>query len=158
MGSKIQITCGRILLPAILFFAVFLAGKGVGHRAQQDTHKFISSTSDHDAKALDLQWVKNLTNLKHRRTKFAVVFLMREEDLVTRHWMGEGKLEETTIFLLSDGKNVNSLQNVGGNIYGLTVQSNTSKNAGACNFLSGAWHHSLLNAFEELLNIFTLDG
>lgn len=71
---------------------------------------------------------------------------MREEDLVTRRWMGEGKSEETTIFLLSDGKNVNSLQKVVGNMYGLTVLSNASRDAGACNFLSEAWHHSLLDA------------
>ena len=147
MGSKAQVTSGRILLPAIFFIAVFLAGSGVGRRAQRGKSAVIDSTFDHDAKALDLQWVKNLTNLNHQRTKFAVVFLMRVEDLVTRRWMGEGKSNKTTIFLLSDGKDVNSLQKVVGNMYGLTVLSNASRDAGACNLLPIAWHHSFFDAF-----------
>ena len=58
---------------------------------------------------------------------------MREEDLVTRRWMGDGKVEDTTIFLLSDNMNVNSLHKVGGNMYGLAIQSNATRDAGAYN-------------------------
>lgn len=120
-------------MPAILFFAIFLVGKDVGHRAQRANSTSIGRTFDHD---VGDQWMKNLTNLEHQRTKFAVVVLMREEDLVTRRWMGEGGAKNTTIFLLSDGMNVNSLQKVSGNVYGVTVQSNMTRDAGDCNFLS----------------------
>ena len=123
----------HIVLLVFFIYAAFLAGRSKEKRAQLVNSTYISSTFGHDAKTLDLQWVKNLTNLKHQRTKFAVVVLMREEDLVTSRWMGDGKVEDTTIFLLSDYMNVNSLHKVGGNMYGLTVQSNATRDAGACN-------------------------
>ena len=91
----------------------------------------IEMLSNHDEKPLELQWAKNLTKLKHQRTKFAVSVLMREEDLVTRRWMGDKRVEDTTIFLFSDGIDVNSLQKVDRNTYGLTIQSNMPRNEGA---------------------------
>ena len=91
----------------------------------------IKMLSNHDEKPLELQWAKNLTKLKHQRTKFAVSVLMREEDLVTRRWMGDTRVEDTTLFLFSDGIDVNSLQKVDRNMYGLTIQSNTPRNEGA---------------------------
>lgn len=126
-------TCGRIVLQAFLFYAVFLVGSSVEYRAQWANNTFSSSTFGHNDMTVDLQWVKNLTNLKHQSTKFAVVVLMREENLLTRRWMGDKRVESTTIFLLSDDMNVNSLHKVGGNMYGLNIQSNTTRDAGACN-------------------------
>ena len=91
--------CGHVVLPAFLFFAVFLVGNSVEKRAQWANSTLLSSTFGHDAKTLDLQWIKNLTTLKHQRTKFAVVVLMQKEEFVTRRWMGDGRVDDTTIFL-----------------------------------------------------------
>ena len=125
--------CGLAILPAFMLYAVFLFGRGVENHMQQANSKLNSTivVTFHDAKQLDLQWAKNLTKLKHQRTKFAVSVLTREEDLVTRRWMGDKRVEDTTIFLLSDGVDVNSLQKVDGSMYGLTVKSNTARDAGA---------------------------
>ena len=98
-----------------------MVGRSVGKCAQWANSTFLSSTFSHDAKTLDLQWVKYLTTLKHSRTKYAVVVHVWEVDLITRRWMGDGRVEDTTIFLHSDDVNVNCLDKVGSNMYGLTV-------------------------------------
>ena len=128
--------CGLLILPsAIMLYTVFLLGRGVEIHMQlaksNSNSSIIKMLSNHDEKPLELQWAKNLTKLKHQRTKFAVSVLTREEDLVTRRWMGDKRVEDTTIFLLSDGVDVNSLQKVDGSMYGLTVKSNTARDAGA---------------------------
>ena len=117
-----------------MLYTVFLLGRGVGIHTEQAKSQLNSTslgTFHHDAKPLELQWAKNLTKLKHQRTKFAVSVLMREEDLVTRRWMGDKRVEDTTLFLFSDGNDINSLQKVDRNTYGLTIQSNLSRDAGA---------------------------
>ena len=146
-----------------MLYTVFLLGRGVEIHMQlaksNSNSSIIEMLSNHDEKPLELQWAKNLTKLKHQRTKFAVSVLMREEDLVTRRWMGDKRVEDTTLFLFSDGNDINSLQKVDRNTYGLTIQSNLTRDAGAWIFvLLEVLLHRLLNVPHKRVTKITMQS
>jgi len=131
---------------ASVILTIFLVGMGVGTTIRRDNNSFDSkllkeyqynstaNTFNQDTKHYDLQWVQNLTNLRHERTKFAVGVLMKDEDFTRLHWMGDGGVKDTTIFFVTDSIDLNSVQKLDDNMYGLTFQSNTTKEAGALYF------------------------
>lgn len=126
--------CVLLFFKLLLVYGVFLVGRDVENhsRLPNSILNSTASTMTFDTRQLDGQWVKNLTKLSYRKTKLAISVLMREKDFVTMRWMVDERVKDTTIFLLSDGVDVNSLQKVDRNMYGITLQSNTTREAGAC--------------------------
>ena len=146
-----------------MLYTVFLLTRGVEIRMQQaksnSNSTIVKMLFNHDKNQLDLQWAKNLTNLKHQKTKFAVSVLTREEDLFTMRWMGDKRVKDTTIFLFSDGNDINSLQKVDRNTYGLTIQSNLTRDAGAWIFvLLEVLLHRLLNVPHKRVTKITMQS
>lgn len=134
------------IVIATVILTVFLVGTGVGSYIQRDNNSFDSKllkeyqynstaiTFNHDTKHYGSQWVQNLTNLRHERTKFALGVMMKDEDFTRMHWMGDGGVKDTTIFYITDRIDLNSVQKLDDNMYGLTFQSNTTRDAGALTF------------------------
>lgn len=133
-------------VKASVILTIFLLGAGVGTHVQRLNYSLDSKllkeyqynstagTFDHDTKHYGSQWVQNLTDLRHERTKFAVGILMKDEDFTRMHWMGDGRVKDTTIFFITDSIDLNSVQKLDGDMYGLSFQSNTTRDAGALTF------------------------
>lgn len=93
---------------------------------------------------LDPQW-SLMIDIQQRPTKYAVGVLMVDEDLVTFSWMGDERLNDTTIFLVHDDDDFNSIREVEPRIYTLSISSNASKSAGA----SHSHSHHIIYLFER---------
>ena len=150
-----QLSASRSILLVAAALAVFLALTTLDFHGYRKAllHKLVTAvpgngtfleSSEHASAAWEAgvavqhetPWSSNLTDIHHHPTKYAIGILMVEADFVTFQWMDDDSLQDTTIFLVHDDDDFDSLREVGSRMYGLSVNSTSARDAGACNGVS----------------------
>lgn len=142
-----------VLLAAALVLSVALSTVDI-HSLKTPLHKLVLAQSLKDPSLgsnaetpadeeypveQDPQWPL-MIDIQQRPTKYAIGVLMVDEDLVTFSWMGDERLNDTTIFLVHDDDDFNSLREVEPRIYTVSISSNASKAAGAYHHCAALCH------------------